>query len=696
MANRETLAFEIGTEEIPAFDLHNAVAQFGKLVPQLLDEAKVPHGATEIYSSPRRLIAIVHEVADTTEAVDEEFRGPKAAIAFDADGNPTKAGAGFARGKGVDPADLETREVKGELYVFAKRHVDAQSTQGLIADALTQAIQKISWPKSMRWARRSEYFSRPVRWIVALLGTQVVPVEFAGLTAGNETWGHRVLAPGAHAVASADELIDVVRACHVVPSEAEREQVIRDGVAKIEAQTGYSASLPAKTLLEVVNLSEQPTVMCAQFDEEFLKVPEEIIVDSMLVNQRYFPLYDASGKLTNKFILVSNGDPAYEANIVDGNERVVRARLSDAKFFYEEDLKRPLEDYVPKLQQVVFQEDLGTVLAKTGRIEKIADHLAVKAGLDAQGVADAKRAAHLAKADLVTSAVIEFTSVQGIMGGYYAAASGETDAVAGAVRDQYRPRFSGDDVPETLVGKVVAASDKLDTICGMFAVGQGPTGSSDPFALRRSAIGILAMVEAGLNVSLVRAIERMLAIYAEEGLQFDEAAVRAQVIDFFVTRTRVMLRDEGCEADTIDAVLAVGVEEPAVIIARTRALEAARKNQAETFDNLATAYARANNLRDADAGVDVDASLFESAESDLAGAVDKAESNVETALAADDYAGALSQLAALRQPIDVFFDQIMVMADDPALRANRLKLLNRFVSVFAHVADFGKMAKAAK
>ncbi|CAK7010362.1 MAG: Glycine--tRNA ligase beta subunit [Paraeggerthella hongkongensis] len=696
MSTLHTLAFEIGTEEIPAFDLHKATLQLEKLVPAALDEVRIPHGDVAIYTTPRRLIAMVSDVADTTEALDEVFRGPSAKIAFDAEGNPTKAAAGFARGKGVDVEALERREENGVEYVFATRSVPARDVAELLPGVLEGVIEGISWPKSCRWGTTSEYFSRPVRWLVAMLDERVIPVSFAGLTAGNLTRGHRFLAPGPHEVATAADLLNVVEAAHVVTSEQAREQVIRVGVAQAEAQTGARAELPEKTLLEVTNLCEQPTVLVGTFDEEFLRVPEEIIVDAMLMHQRYFPLYDANDKLTNNFIVVSNGDPAHASTIIDGNERVVRARLSDAKFFYEEDLKRPLEAYVDRLDEVVFQETLGTMKAKTDRIVALAKHLACDARLSEADAADAERAAYLAKADLVTNAVVEFTSVQGVMGSYYAEAANESDQVARAIADHYRPRFSGDEPPASNVGKIVATADKLDTICGLFAVGQGPTGSSDPFALRRSAIGIVAMLEAGLPVSLAAAVDAALSTYQAAGVAFDRDAVRAEVSDFFVTRTKVMLRDGGCSPDAVDAVLATGVEEPAQIIARTRALEAARTNAPDAFDNLAIAYARANNLRDAKLGTDVDEALAADAERALLTATDEAAARVSEALAADDYAAALAALSALRAPIDAFFEDVMIMDEDQAVRENRLRLLNRFVAVFAHVADFGKMAKSAK
>lgn len=693
MANK-MLTFEIGTEELPAFDLHAATEQLGGLARDAFAAANIPYGEIEVFSTPRRLIVTVTEVPEATEAFEEVFRGPSAKIAFDAEGNPTKAALGFARGKGVDASALERRDENGVEYVYAVRGVESRNVAELLPELLANLITAISWPKTQRWGSLEDRFSRPVRWLFAMLGDEVVPVRFAGLEAGNLTYGHRFLAKGPHEVPCACKLIEVLRANYVVPSEAEREAIIREQVAAVEAETGLVSELPAKTMEEVVNLTEFPTVMVGTFDESFLAVPKEITVDAMLVHQRYFPLFQADGSLANKFIITSNGDAAYEANIVDGNQRVVAARLYDAKFFYDEDLKKPLEAYVEGLSEMTFQESLGSMRAKADRISKLAADLAVEAGLSETDVAEARRAGYLAKADLTTQAVFEFTAVQGIMGSYYAKAAGETDQVAQAIADHYRPRFAGDDLPASDVGKVVAMADKIDTICGLFAVGQGPTGSSDPFALRRSAIGIVAMLEAGLPVSLAGAVDASLATYAAEGVSFDAAAIRAEVIDFFVTRTKVILRDAGNAADAVEAVLATGVEEPAVIITRVRALEAARSGASETFDDLATAYARANNLRDADAGADFDEALLGEVEHALTCAITQAESRVAKALADDDYATALSELASLRAPIDLFFEKIMIMDEDLAVRANRMKVLNRFVAVFANVADFGKMAKS--
>lgn len=688
MTNAKTLAFEIGTEEIPAFDLEKATSKFSGIVEGALDDSRIPHGDIKVFSTPRRIACVVSEVASETEAINEVHKGPSTKIAFDESGAPTKAASGFARGKGVAVEDLIVREEGGTEYVFAETSIPAEETATILVDLLKGVIDSIYWPKSMKWGSHRELFSRPVRWIVAMLGSDVISFEYAGVASGNYTMGHRSLAPGKHELASADDYEEVVRAAKVVPTQDERKHIIEEGVKVVEAaNSGCNVVLPEKTLTEVINLSEYPTVLCGQFDEEFLAVPEEIIVDAMLMHQRYFPLYK-NGVLQNKFIIVSNGNPDCADVIVDGNERVVAARLYDAKFFYEEDLKKPLESYVDRLNEVVFQEKLGTMLEKTTRVEQLAEKICLQASVADYESGLVAKAACLAKADLVTNAVVEFTSVQGIMGSYYAKAQGEDEAVVNAIADHYKPRFSGDNPPEGVVGKVVAAADKIDTICGLFAIGQLPTGTSDPFALRRSALGVISIIQSGLDISLEKCLSDSLDIYLESGLTFNKAEVSEQLVEFFMTRTRVLLHDEGNSYDAIDAVLAVGIAEPIILIERTRALTAAMKHSPELFEDLATAYARANNLRDADAGIEVDASLFNPEEKELLKAIETVGTKVDVNLEEGLYEQALEDLAGLRAPIDSFFESTMIMDEDLTLRENRMRLLNRFTEVFVNIADF--------
>ena len=696
MAETRDFLLEIGTEEMPSAPLNNAVKQLGKLVTSGLKEAGLSHGEVRVVSSPRRLAVLVDAVATATDEVHEVLRGPAAKIAFDADGNPTKAAEGFARKSGVSVSELVRREdTDGREYVFAERNVASKPAEPILSALSERVISSLEWPnyRSQRWGSTHATFVRPVRWICALLGAEVVPVSYADVTSSNITRGHRVLGAGDHVVAEPAAYESVLESAFVLGAER-REQVIREGIAKVEAELGVTVDMPKKVFDEVVNLCEWPTVLVGHFDEEFLAVPNEIICESMLSNQRYFPTYDKDGKLTRAFVVVSNADPAVSETVVDGNERVVRARLDDAKFFYEEDLKEPLEAYLPKLDKVTFQEKLGTVRQKASRMEGLAPAVATLAlGLDEAHAQMAGRAALLAKADLVTQAVVEFTSQQGVMGGYYAAAAGEPAEVSEAIRDQYRPRFAGDELPAGPVGIAVAVSDKLDTICGMFAINQPPTGSSDPFAVRRSAIGVIAMLREAPGRALEELIGRSLASYAEQGLSFDADEVAANVRAFFAGRLATIARDEGIAPDTIEAVSAAGIVDPAEFLHRAHALEDARAGQPELFDDLATAYARAAHLGDVKLGLEVDEALLGDAEQALLRAVDEASATVSERLGSGDYEGSLAALASLREPIDRFFTDVLVMDEDESVRDNRLRLLNRFSHVFDGVANIGALAR---
>ena len=696
MADTKDFLLEIGTEEMPSAPLINASKQLPKLVVKMLDEAGLAHGDVRVVSSPRRLAAIVSDVACATEAIHDVKRGPKAQIAFDADGNPTKAAEGFARKCGVDASAL-TRGVAedGNEYVFAEKNVPSEPAMPILSALGHDVIAAIEWPnyRSQRWGSEHETFVRPVRWICALLGEEVVPVSYADVKSGNTTRGHRVLAPGEYVVADPSCYERVLEDSFVLSSDR-REAAIREGIAAIEAERpGSHVDTPARIFDEVVNLCEWPTVLVGKFDEEFLRVPQEIICESMLSNQRYFPIFDAEGKLTREFVIVSNADPKVSETVVAGNERVVRPRLDDAKFFFDEDLKRPMEEFVQRLGIVTFQEKLGTTLQKVQRMEKLAAAVARGAGEDEQGVEHAVRAAHLAKADLVSQAVVEFTNQQGVMGGYYAEAAGEAPEVCAAIREHYRPRFAGDELPSGVCGKCVAVADKLDTCCGIFAIDEPPTGSSDPYAVRRAAIGIIAMLRTLPSVSLKSLISESLAAYAEQGLEFDREAVAQKVEQFFAGRLKSIAKDEGIRLDSIEAVSAVGVIDPAEFIARARALDSARAEQPELFEALAGAFTRAHNLADASLGCDVDTSILGDSELALLSACEEGEEKVASALARKDFDAACSALAALKEPIDRFFDDVLVMDEHDDVRENRLRLLNRFASVFAGVADVSALSR---
>ena len=683
------LVFEIGVEEIPSAPLYAATTQLASLAAVALKDARLGYADLRVMGAPRRLVLFVEGVAERQDDLDMRVKGPSVKAAFDAAGAATPAAAGFARGKGIDVADLERGEEGGAEYVYAHLRSDGLPAADVLPELLSRLVTSLDWPKSQKWGSGSVRFIRPVRWLLALLGSEVVPATFAGLTAGRTTYGHRFLSEGAIEVPSAADFLLAHDRGRVVADGETRAQMIREGIEAAAGQEGMAAVVPEKVFAEVVNLVEYPTVAVARFDEAFLRVPREVLETAMESHQRYFPLEDANGELTNAFIVVHNGDHDRTEAILRGHERVIRARLSDAAFFYDEDLACGMEPWVERLSTAVFQEKLGTVAAKVARLEKLAGLLAASHGAGPAETAEAVRAAHLCKADLVSHAVVEFPSLQGVMGRYYALASGEASGVADAILEHYRPRFAGDALPASLPGLLVSSADKLDTICGIFAIGQGPTGSSDPFALRRAAIGVLAMIlDGGLRIDLGEAVGAALSCY-DASLGFDTEANRTAVSAFLSGRLETMLKDRGLAYDTVDAVLAVAGNDPADALARARALDAARATEA--MADVAVAFARARNLSDAGAGTEVDRSVMGPSEVALADAIDAAAGRVAAAVANSDHEGALALLAGLRAPIDAFFTDVLVMDADPAVRRNRLALLNRFTGLFDGVADFSKL-----
>jgi len=684
------LVFEIGTEEIPAGPLHAATAQLKTLAEAALSEARIEHGGVNTSSTPRRLILEVNRLATESTPLVQRFKGPSVAIAYDVEGKPTKAAEGFARGKGVEISEL-TRAREGDTeYVYAQVELLARKTAALLPEILVGLIRSLSWPKAQRWGSTEERFIRPIRWIMAVWGQAVIPLTYAGLQSGRISYGHRLIAPAVIEVIDSEEFASQLTKAWVEVSPKMRTARIRAQIKTIEESVGLKAYVPESTLAEVLNLVEYPTSLVGSFDEEYLRVPPEIIIDAMLKHQRCFPLYEEEGRLSNKFIVVSNGSPAYNSTIIDGNERVVRPRLSDAAFFYHEDLKRPLEAYVEDLHKVVFHEKLGSLHDRVGRIVELTEAITSLVNATEDQAERAKRAALLCKADLVTRAVIEFTSLQGVMGRYYALAAGEAPEVADAIEQHYRPRFAGDVTPALFEGTAVALADKIDTVCGIFAIGQAPTGSSDPFALRRAAIGIINILLSGFKVSLEETIKHALLGYSD--LDFNVEKTTEQVRDFFRTRLEVIARDREYSADTVAAVMATNVLEPEDVLARCETLSSARSRDPGLFDNLATAFARANNLRNPKLGTNIDESLLGEPEKALYTAIDKVGTGVKEALNKGKYNRALEFLASLRAPVDTFFEDVLIMDPNEKLRENRLRLLNSFVSVFKDVADFGKLA----
>jgi glycyl-tRNA synthetase beta chain len=684
------LVFEIGVEEIPSAPLYAATTQLASLAAAALKDARLEYADLRVMGAPRRLVLIVDGLAERQDDLDVRVKGPSVRAAFGADGEPTPAAIGFARGKGIDVADLERGDEAGGEYVYAHLRGAGLPAEEVLPDLLSRLAGAIEWPKSQRWGSGSARFIRPVRWLLALLDTDVVPVTFAGLTAGRLTYGHRFLSEGAIEVPSAADLPIAHERGKVVTDAEARARFIREGIDAAAAQEGLVPVVPEKVFAEVVNLVEYPTVAVARFDGAFLRVPREVLETAMESHQRYFPLQDAAGGLSNAFVVVHNGDPDRTEAILRGHERVIRARLADAAFFYDEDLACGMEPWVERLSTAVFQEKLGTLAAKVARVEALTGTLADMHAAGPGETAAAVRSAHLCKADLVSHVIVEFPSLQGVMGRYYALASGEEPAVAGAILEHYLPRFAGDALPSSVPGLLVSAADKLDTICGIFALGQAPTGSADPYALRRAAIGVLAMVlDAGLGLRLGEAVAAALAGY-DGVVPFDREAVGASVAAFLAGRLEIMLRDRGFAYDTVDAVLAVAGDDPADAFARVRALDVARAT--EGMADLAIAFARARNLADVSAGGDYDRSLMGASESALADAIEAAEARVGSAVAGADYEGALALLAALRAPIDAFFTDVLIMDADERLRTMRLALLNRFTALFEGVADFSRLA----
>ena len=684
------LVFEIGTEELPSAPLYGAIEQLVVGVPKALDSARLEYDAVTVTGSPRRLVISVAGLSEGQDDATYTHKGPAARAAFDEAGAPTKAAIGFARGKGVDVGDLAVVDDENGSYVYATVEVKGVSAGEVLPQLLGRLVESIDWPKSQRWGSGDARFSRPVRWLLALFGAEVVPVEFAGLTAGRITYGHRLLAPGAIEVPAAADYPTALEGGRVIASAPERARLLRDGIETAAAGLGARAVISEKTFAEVVNLVEYPTVAVGTFDAAFLEVPREILVNAMESHQRYFPVETADGALTNRFIVAHNGDPERTDAIVDGHQRVIRARLSDAAFFYREDLARPLEEYVTRLDTIVFQEKLGTLGAKVERIERLAGTIAKLVDAPADVAAFATRAAHLAKADLVTAAVVEFTDLQGVMGGYYATAAGEEPGVAIAIVDHYRPRFSGDQLPTTQAGRIVALADKLDTIAGIYCAGMAPTGSADPFALRRAAIGVLQILLAGPSAPIDELIGAALAGY-DGVLPVDTDAVGSAIQEFFLGRLQGILRERGHAYDTVDAVLAVAANSPADALARCESLTRFRE-ASDDMTNLSIAFTRAKNLAQPDLGTATDRSLMTAEEIALADALDTAEALLGELFEQAAYSAVLDSFAGLRGPIDAFFAAVMVMDPDEALKTNRLRLLNRFVAQFSRFADFSVLA----
>lgn len=675
---------EIGTEELPPKALKTLATSFADNVEAELNQAGLSFDKIEWFAAPRRLAVKVLNLATQQPSKEIEKRGPAMSAAFDAEGKPTKAAEGWARGCGIAVEQAERIATdKGEWLVHRAK-IEGQPTKNLLNDIVANALAKLPIPKPMRWADKTVQFIRPVHTVTMLLGDELIEGEILGVASARTIRGHRFLGEKEFEIQHADQYPQLLREKgSVVADFNERKaEILAKSQAKATALGGV-ADIEESLLEEVTSLVEYPNVLAAKFEERFLAVPAEALVYTMKGDQKYFPIYDKDGKLLPHFIFVSNINPEDPTAIIEGNEKVVRPRLTDAEFFFKTDLKQKLVDRLPRLETVLFQQQLGTLKDKTDRIEQLAGEIAKQIGADE---AKAKRAGLLSKCDLMTNMVFEFTDTQGVMGMHYARHDGEDEEVAVALNEQYMPRFAGDELPKSLVASAVALADKFDTLTGIFGIGQAPKGSADPFALRRAALGALRIiVEKNLPLDLEDLVKKSAALFGDK---LTNKNVVADVVDFMLGRFRAWYQDEGIAVDVIQAVLARRLTRPADFDARVRAVSHFRT--LDSAEALAAANKRVSNiLAKADAAIgEINlTACVEPAEKALAEAVLALRTEVQPLIAQGDYTAVLDKLANLRAPVDSFFDNVMVNAEDPALRQNRLAILNTLQGLFLQVAD---------
>ena len=675
---------EIGTEELPPKALKTLATSFADNVEAELNQAGLIFDKIEWFTAPRRLAVKVLNLATQQPSKEIEKRGPAVSAAFDAEGKPTKAAEGWARGCGITVEQAERIATdKGEWLVHRAK-IEGQPTKNLLNGIVANALAKLPIPKPMRWADKTVQFIRPVHTVTLLLGDELIEGEILGVASARTIRGHRFLGEKEFEIQHADQYPQLLREKgSVVADFNERKaEILAKSQAKATALGGV-ADIEESLLEEVTSLVEYPNVLAAKFEERFLAVPAEALVYTMKGDQKYFPIYDKDGKLLPHFIFVSNINPEDPTAIIEGNEKVVRPRLTDAEFFFKTDLKQKLVDRLPRLETVLFQQQLGTLKDKTDRIEQLAGEIAKQIGADE---AKAKRAGLLSKCDLMTNMVFEFTDTQGVMGMHYARHDGEDEEVAVALNEQYMPRFAGDELPKSLVASAVALADKFDTLTGIFGIGQAPKGSADPFALRRAALGALRIiVEKNLPLDLEDLVKKSAALFGDK---LTNKNVVADVVDFMLGRFRAWYQDEGIAVDVIQAVLARRPTRPADFDARVRAVSHFRT--LDSAEALAAANKRVANIlakAEGDIGaIDVELCV-EPAEQVLAQSVLSLAKEVQPLIAQGEYTAVLDKLAGLRQPVDNFFDNVMVNAEDAKLRQNRLAILNTLQGLFLQVAD---------
>ena len=679
------LLFEIGTEELPANYMPNILKDLKTLSLKKLQDARVPFADVTVLGTPRRLAVLVSGVEETQADSTEEFKGPAVNIAFK-DGEPTKAAQGFARGKGVDVKDLVVKD----NYIYAVKHIQGRATAELLPHVLQEILTNIPFPNHMRWADFDFRFLRPIHWLVALFGTEIVPVSITDIQSDRYTMGHRFLSNKKIEIPVADDYEKILEENFVIADQDKRREMIRQQITELAREEGGEIEIAADLLEEVNYLVEYPTPLCGQFEEKYLALPEAAIITPMRDHQRYFPVRGKDGKLLNKFIAVRNGGKAFLENVTHGNERVLRARLSDAEFFFNEDRKQKLEAYEEKIKTVVFQEGLGNMYDKSQRLEKLVEmiHFGQQSRVPLD---DLKRAARLSKCDLVTGMVTEFTELQGVMGREYARLDGEKADVCEGIFEQYLPRFAGDILPKTEIGRILSIADKVDNIVATFSRGKAPTGSQDPFALRRQALGIInILLDSQKHMDMAKVVGASILLLKVPMEEVKELAT--QIIEFIRLRFRNLLLDQKIRYDVIDAVLAEERNNDLYdLYLRAQALnEYVAGDKAADMIQAAT---RVNNLSSkAEVEVPINDGLFiEQAEKDLYAVVKKLDTEMIPLTVRCDYKGALNILSELNAPVNKFFDDVMVMDKDEAIKNNRLSLLCLVKDLVNCVGDLSKL-----
>ncbi|MFT5390877.1 MAG: glycyl-tRNA synthetase beta chain [Gammaproteobacteria bacterium] len=686
------LLVELGTEELPPKDLNRLSRAFEREMVSAFERANLTHGEVLRYATPRRLALHVHGLLTSQPERQIERRGPALSVAFDEAGNPTKAAQGFARSCGVQLEHIERLETdKGSWLVFRTTEV-AQFTLSLLAPMINEALAKLPIARRMRWGDRDEQFVRPVLWAIILFGTTAIEAEILGITTSSHTRGHRFHHPGPIALENPSDYAQALYGTgHVVADFDVRREMIREQLIEMGNAANGETVIDEALLEEVTSMVEWPLPVLGSFDEEFLALPTRALIATMQGHQKYFHLLDHAGNLLPLFITISNIDSTNPQAVRTGNERVIRPRLKDAAFFVGNDKKRPLETRLKTLEGMVFQDKLGSLADKSRRTSAFARHVAIAMGAEKDDVAHAGRAALLAKCDLVTEMVGEFPELQGYMGGQYARLDGEPEAVSVAIEESYQPRFAGDAIPTTLVGRAVAVADKLDTLAGIFAVGLQPTGDKDPFALRRAALGVLRIIiEGKMDIDLAKLLN---AALDELPADIRQGTTVQTLFEFMSDRLRAYFTDQGIPADVFAAVQARKPTRPFDFARRIYAVDEFRRRPEAA--SLTAANKRIQNiLRQADVDVptDVDdALLSEDAEWDLAAKMVGLTPRVNEMLRAGDYTGAMTHLAGLRDSVDAFFDSVKVMVDEEPIKRNRLALLNNVGTLFLQTADISEL-----